>query len=762
MEAFFRLHRDRPLLPDRPLPDLLCHYRNVPMISQVSERTMHWVRWALTIAWGLLILSLFYDPISAGLTDPANLASPLRLDPDTWVRVQGACLDEQAYPLGAPIFWGIVVPGSIFILLIFGHEFWRRICPLSFVSQIPRALGWERKRKKENKKTGKVRYELVKVDKNSWLAQNRLLVQFSLFFLGLCNRILFVNSDRTALGIFLVVTATAALITGFLYGGKTWCQYICPMAPVQKIYGEPRGLMNSAPHVGDRQKITQSMCRVVDDNGKEASACVACSSPCIDIDAERAYWDGIETPEKQWLYYGYTGLAVGYFVYYYLYSGSWNYYLSGAWAHEESQIAKSFGPGFYWFDQAVEIPKYIAAPITLAVFMVVGVTIGRMLENRYKSSRLRQGKPVTATVARHRMFSIFTVFIFNFFFAFAGKNWVALLPPPLPYLIPIALAGLSGLWLYRTWYRNPELYLRESLAGRLQKQLRKLNLDLPRFLEGRSLNSLTADEIYVLAKVLPDFSQEKRLQTYKAMLRDAIDEGYVDPAASFDGFAKIRQEFDISDQDHETVLMELGQDYPDLFNPSKIHSVENALRLESYREGVLAVVLKAWETHPGTAHIGDLLKVFSENTSQEAMNQLLASLSPEDQAMISAIRQEYGITAEDEVDALSHTDGDDLWSFIASRLGLVEALASNNEKQVLDIFQQIDTDQSGHISLAELTGYICALDDRFQGGQVEAMLSKADLDGDGEVSYDEFREVLGQLRSSYESVTVGSTPRNLS
>ena len=385
----------------------------------------------------------------------------------------------------------------------------------------------------------------------------------------------------------------------------------------------------------------------------------------------------------------------------------------------------------------------------MAVFMVLGVTAGKMLENWYKSHQRRIGKPVTATVARHRMFSIFTFFIFNFFFAFAGKNWVALLPAPLPYIIPIVLATLSGLWLYRTWYRDPELYLRESLVSRLQKQLRKLKLDLPKFLEGRSLNDLTADETYVLAKVLPDFSQEKRLQTYKSMLRDAIDEGYVAADVSLDGFTKIRQEFNISDKDHDQALVELGQEYPEIFNPKKVHSVENSLRLESYREGLLAVILTAWESHPGTAQIGDLLKVFSENTSQEAMENLMSSLSDGDRAMIQEIRQEYSITAEDEVDALRHTDEDDLWCIIASRLGLMDALASDDEKRVLEVFQQIDTDKSGHISLEELTGYICALDDRFQGHQVEMMLKKADTDGDGEVSYEEFKDVLMTLRCSF-------------
>ncbi|MEM9244965.1 MAG: EF-hand domain-containing protein, partial [Cyanobacteria bacterium P01_F01_bin.153] len=227
-----------------------------------------------------------------------------------------------------------------------------------------------------------------------------------------------------------------------------------------------------------------------------------------------------------------------------------------------------------------------------------------------------------------------------------------------------------------------------------------------------------------------------------------INEGYINPEKSLDGFTKIRQEFDISDKDHDRILTELGQEYPDLFNPQKVHSVENSWRLESYREGLLAVILKAWETHPGTGQIGDLLKVFSENTSQEAMDELMGTLSKEDLKTIQAIRQEYGITTEDEVAVLRHTHENELWCIIANRLGLIEALASNNETQVLSIFQQIDRDRSGHINLEELTGYICALDGRFQEGQVAVMLEKADTDGDGEVSYEEFTQVLSTLRCS--------------
>lgn len=317
------------------------------MFAQLPERQMHWVRWMLTLAWLLIIASLFYDPWTPALTEPDHSWSPLRL-PDTCISVQGKCLVEQPYPLGTTIFWGAIVPAAIFILLVFGHELWRRICPLSFLSQIPRSLGWQRQFKRENAKTGRVRYELAKVKPDSWLGRNYLYLQFGWLFAGLCGRILFFNADRLVLALWLLFTIAAAIAVGYWYGGKSWCNYFCPMAPVQKIYSEPGGLLGSKAHTSE-QLITQSMCRVTLPDGKEQSACVACKNPCIDIDSERSYWDGLSKSEDVFLRYGYVGLVIGYFVYYYLYAGNWNYYFSGAWSRQTDQLAILFDPGFaFW------------------------------------------------------------------------------------------------------------------------------------------------------------------------------------------------------------------------------------------------------------------------------------------------------------------------------------------------------------------------------------------------------------------------------
>lgn len=713
------------------------------MLKRISERQMHLVRWILTAGWLLLIFSLFFDPVSSWFTEPSNTISPFRLNLDNCVQVQGICLPESPYALGAPIFWGMVVPSAIFILLIFGHELWRRICPLSFLSQIPRALGWQRQRKRVNAKTGKVRYELAKVAKDSWLARNALYVQLGLFFLGLCNRILFVNSNRFALGIFLIVTIVAAIAVGYIYGGKSWCHYFCPMAPVQKVYAEPRGLLNSTAHDGDRHHVTQSMCRTTNKEGEEQSACIACNSPCMDIDAEHSYWENVTKPDRQWLYYGYIGIAVGYFVYYYLYSGNWNYYTSGAWAHEENQLGNLFKPGFYLLGQAIPIPKLVAVPLSLALFTFGGYLIGRFFEKRYKAAQMRKGQPLSKELTRHRVFTLGTFLIFNFFYVFAGKNYISLFPSFIQYLFPILIASCSTLWLYRTWQRHPDLYLREGLARRLRKQLQKLNLDTSRFLEGRSLTELSADEVYVLAKVLPGFNQEKKLQTYKGVLREALNEGYVTAGDSLNSFQQMRIELNISDSEHEAIIVKLGQERPDLFDPHRTHSRENLLRLERYRETLLETILESWQDNPEKTQVAELMQVFATNPSESALEELMQNLSPEDLKIVETVRQEYGITDADERDALRHTDKEQLWKAIAEETGWLDNLDS--EEKLLQLFNRFDVDHSGYINLEELRLCLRDFESSFTDSQIQDMMEVADTSGDAQISYQEFCQIFAAI-----------------
>lgn len=603
------------------------------MFGQIPERQMHLARWVLTSGWLLLIASLFYDPFSPSLTEPGNTWSPLRIDPSLCVKVQGVCLKEQPYTLGTTIFWGIVVPSSIFILLIFGHELWRRICPLSFLSQIPRALGWQRQVKRQNSATGKVRYELVKVKPGSWLGRNYQYLQFGLLYLGLCARILLINADRLALAAWFGLTIAGAIAVGYLYGGKSWCQYFCPMAPVQSIYSEPNALLGSKAHIGDQQ-ITQSMCRTVTDEGKEQSACVACQNPCIDIDAERVYWNSVTEANQKVLYYGYVGLVVGYFCYYYLYAGSWDYYFSGAWAHQENLRESLLNPGLYLFNTPIPIPKVVAVPLTLGLFSATGYLLGQGIESKILTTLNRTQVVITPVMIQHRIFTVCTFGVFNFFFIFAGRPLILLMPLSLQFFYEGLIVSLSTLWLYRTWQRNPDRYAREGLASRLRRQLSRLALNVAQFVEGRSIESLTTDEVYVLAKVLPGFTQEKRHEAYKGVLREALEEGYVNTASSLEVLQQMRSELDISEDEHRKVLEQLGVEDPDLLDPNRQRSRENLVRLTGYRKALERMLMLQQQ------------EINSSNPTETSVAQ--------ESETLTLLRREYSITQREEQEILDN------------------------------------------------------------------------------------------------------------
>ncbi|MEX0268643.1 cyclic nucleotide-binding domain-containing protein [Leptolyngbyaceae cyanobacterium UHCC 1019] len=564
------------------------------MLHRLSEQTVHRIRWGLAIAWSLLIASLFYDPITAYLTEPTALFSPLRIQPEAMsdlaqcVQVQGVCLPQQPYPLGARIFWAMVVPAGLLIIFVLGHEFWRRICPLSFFSQIPRSLGIQRKLKKVTS-TGKTRYELVSIDKKSLLGRNFLYLQFGLLVLGLVFRILFINSDRWALGIFLILTILSAILVGYLYAGKSWCQYFCPMAPVQMIFTGPRGLLGTQAHWGQQKGLTQSICREVDQKtGQEKSACVGCQSPCMDIDAERSYWDRVTQRDRRFIHYGYIGLVFSFYFYFFLYSGNWEYYYSGAWTHETNQLATVFSPGFYLGAQPIPIPKLIAVPLTFTLFVGASYGVFSLAEQAYRNHLKRQGRNLDNDQILHRVFTVCTFGVWNLFWVFGSRPTLALLPGWVERGFTGFIVLVSGLWFYQTFWRTSEQYSREGLANTLRRQLDKQGFDVAKFLN-RSNEELKPDEVYVLAKVLPNINQNQKLEVYKGVVQGALKNGIVSSAESA-LLHELQTGLDISKNEHYSILASLGIEDPSLFDQTKQVSLENQLRLDSYQQSLESLV----------------------------------------------------------------------------------------------------------------------------------------------------------------------------
>ena len=138
---------------------------------------------------------------------------------------------------------------------------------------------------------------------------------------------------------------------------------------------------------------------------------------------------------------------------------------------------------------------------------------------------------------------------------------------------PIALAGVilvmlpSSLWLHRTWNRDPDQYFKEGVADSLRRTLKKLPIDLSQILPGRPLDKLDSEEVYALAQVLPGLAQQYQYQVYRGVLEETLEARRVFAFNCLDAFRAMRQKMGLSDEVHQSVLMDLCGEKPYLCYP---------------------------------------------------------------------------------------------------------------------------------------------------------------------------------------------------
>ena len=612
------------------------------MLNKIAEQKAHTIRYVLVVGWLLLILSLFFDPVSQYLTDPnTDFFSPLKdelinraQDPETCIQVQGKCLPGTPYAAGARIFWGFIVPSGFAIIFVLGHEFWRRICPLYFLSQIPRALGMKPKKQ---------------IAKNKWLIENHLYLQFALFFIGLNMRILFVNSARPVFGAFLLFTIASAIVMNLFYGGRSWCHYVCPFGMVQMVITGPRGLLGSEAQKAPPRTITQSMCRTFDkETNKEKITCISCKSPCMDIDSEKAYWEQIDKPGRNLVQYGYLGLVCGYFIYYFLYSGNFDYYFSGAWTHEAGQVGKIFNPGFYIGGQAIPIPKLVATPLTLAAMAGIFFLVFDRIEKAYSAYLRKQDGDIDRQIVKHRIFTLVTFLAVNAFFVYGGRPEILRFPFIVQMIFNALVVLVSTLWLVRTWGRTQNQYRKESFADKLRRQLKKLKLDFTKVLGGRSLDDLKADELDLLAQVVPQVSKQERIQVYKGVLEESLQAGNVEATSSLKSLESVRKRLEVTEEEHYAVLTELGIDNPPLVD--KDYTSVDRLRIESYKEAIASILQELVDSgmpvheavQAKTKQIGNLRNEYNINKQEhiQVLSGLFNSLRPKAEKLLALLQVE--------------------------------------------------------------------------------------------------------------------------
>ncbi|XP_041027211.1 calmodulin-2/4-like isoform X1 [Juglans microcarpa x Juglans regia] len=88
-------------------------------------------------------------------------------------------------------------------------------------------------------------------------------------------------------------------------------------------------------------------------------------------------------------------------------------------------------------------------------------------------------------------------------------------------------------------------------------------------------------------------------------------------------------------------------------------------------------------------------------------------------------------------------DGDGTIDFNEFQYLMAKKMKDTDSKETLNVaFQVFDKDQNGFISAAELRDVMTNFGEKLTDEEVDEMIREADVDGDGQISYEEFVKVM--------------------
>ena len=456
---------------------------------------------------------------------------------------------------GNRIFWTIGIAALPLFWIVAGYHLWRRICPLAVTAQLGRLVGAPGTRKA-----------------GDWLGRNYLVVQLALMIVALSFRLVATNGSAVWLAGFLGAITLAAVVTSFVYAGKTWCNFLCPIGMVEKLYTEPARAAAPA-------KLSS-----------QCTPCVACKKHCPDIDQEQGYWKELALPARRTAYFAWPGIVTGFYVYYWLVAGDWDYYFTGVWAYETTQPAQWLAPGFHFLR---DVPRVVAAPLTLVAFGAASWVVLAAVEAIWRRRAIARlgaepGMPppddeVTAARAgvRHRMLAIAGFLAFNAFYFFAGQPSLQRLPTWVVHGWGVVVVFASAAIFFRRFRRHEDEYVRERFA---QKILKKWEW-------GDAPPSDRLEDIYLLHTERTK-QREARLRAYKETVRELVGDGLV-TRAELVILDSLRAQLGITDKDHQKIVGELSDEERQLFDPKYQGSVEQRLQRQHYRKDLERVVMDA-------------------------------------------------------------------------------------------------------------------------------------------------------------------------
>ncbi|MCW5845450.1 MAG: FAD-dependent oxidoreductase [Caldilinea sp.] len=252
--------------------------------------------------------------------------------------------------VGLFFFWRVMIP-MVPLLFFVAPALWRNICPMAALNQTPRRFGFTKG-----------------MTPPQWMQRYGYLIAIGLFLVLVSTRKVLFNTNGPALAVLILVALTAAFVMGDLFRGKSgWCSSICPLLPVQRIYGQ-------TPFVN----VTHAHCE----------PCLGCTKNCYDLNPKNAYLADLYDDDRRFALFrrAFVGLFPGFILAFYLVPNPpaipvWQMYAMLAAAgvfsmltffaveavtrHTGSKITVLYGALalnlYYWFN-AVTLGSLIAAP----------------------------------------------------------------------------------------------------------------------------------------------------------------------------------------------------------------------------------------------------------------------------------------------------------------------------------------------------------------------------------------------------------------
>ena len=82
---------------------------------------------------------------------------------------------------------------------------------------------------------------------------------------------------------------------------------------------------------------------------------------------------------------------------------------------------------------------------------------------------------------------------------------------------------------------------------------------------------------------------------------------------------------------------------------------------------------------------------------------------------------------------------------------------TDSEEEILEAFKVFDKDGNGFISAAELRHIMTNLGEKLSDEEVDEMIREADIDGDGQINYEEFVKMMMSKWATYSVTVIRST-----